>query len=204
MNAGGTMRVTCLGDSICYGYGVWPDKAWVSLLAATLKQHCPECSVCNAGVNGETAGEGLFRLPSLLKPAPDLVYVQFGLNDAGQHVPVEQYLGNMREIVYQALGSGVQSLIVSTNHVVCVTEEQQLYGGRDFRECVRRYNTCLRDALAMPPERLKLVDMEALFEKAGDEEQARLLQYDGVHLSERGNIFYARWLEPVFRQCLPF
>ena len=196
------MRIVCLGDSICYGYGVRPDKAWVSLLAAMLNRHCPECSVCNAGVSGETAGEGLFRLPSLLKSTPDLLYVQFGLNDAWQQIPVEQYLGNMREIICQALGSGVHSLIVATNHGVCVTEEQQRDGGKELRERARWYNTCLRDALAMLPERLTLVDMEALFEQAEGAKQTRLLQYEGVHLSEQGNIVYARRLEPVFRQCL--
>ncbi len=198
------MRVTCLGDSICYGDGVRPDKAWVSLLTVALRHDRPDCVVDNAGVNGETAADGLRRLAPLLSPVPDLLYVQFGLNDAWQERPVEEYLGCMREIVHQALGRGVRSLIVATNHAVCVTADQQLYGGGAFRERVRWFNNRLREALSLPPERLTLVDLEVLFEEAGDvEEQARLLQYDGVHLSEQGNIWYARQLEPVFRENLP-
>ena len=82
------MHITCLGDSICYGYGVRPEEAWVALLGKELSAALPGVRVENAGVNGETAADGLYRLDRLLRPAPALLYVQFGLNDADMGEPV--------------------------------------------------------------------------------------------------------------------
>jgi lysophospholipase L1-like esterase len=197
------MRIAILGDSICYGDGVMQKESWVGLLTAALKQTHPGCAVQNAGVNGNTARQGLQRLPGLLFKAPDLLYVQFGLNDAWQGVAVEFYVESMREIVRQALECGTGAVIFAANHRVCVTEEQQEHGGKLYGEAVSFFNKCLREAFAPQPASVTLADMEQFFIDVGAvEAQAELLQYDGVHLSVAGNIAYARWLEPVFRSRL--
>ena len=202
------MLIACLGDSICFGDGVRREKAWVSLLGRQL----PHAEVRNAGVNGDTAEGGLSRLSEILEGdvpgtlpdvlpdiLPDILYVQFGLNDAWQQLPLERYLGAMREIVHSALSHGVGALLVATNHGVCVTEEQRLYGGEQFRENARRFNEALRDSFALPPERMILVDLEAVWDELDALTQERFLQEDGVHLSEAGNRWYEEVLEPFFR-----
>jgi len=193
------MQIACLGDSICFGDGVRREKAWVRLLGERL----PHVEVRNAGVNGDTAEGGLSRLAGVLEGAvPGILYVQFGLNDAWQQLPLERYLGSMREIVHSALSQGVPALMVATNHGVCVTEEQRLYGGDQFRENARRYNEALRDCFALPPERMTVVDLEAVWDKLDAMTHERLLQADGVHLSEAGNRWYEDVLEPYFRAYL--
>ena len=197
------VRIVALGDSICYGDGVRPDEAWLSLMGASLSRERPDCVELNAGVNGYTALGGLRRLPPLLRERPDLFYAQFGLNDAWQAVALEHYLGPMRAIVRQALESGAGAVLVGLNHAVCLTAEQRLYGGEAYSAEVRRFNAALRAALAPLPERLGLVDLEQYFaDYGGLEEQAALLQADGVHLSGTGNAAYAGWLAPVFRARL--
>jgi acyl-CoA thioesterase-1 len=192
-----------LGDSICYGDGVSREDSWVWLLSAALAKSAPECVVRNSGVNGSTARQGLQRLPGLLLQAPDLLYVQFGLNDAWQGVQLESYGTTMRDIVFQALEGGTGAVILSTNHPVCATEDQQEHGGKRYREAVRLFNACLRDFFTPRPERVTMVDMERFFESfGGSERQAGLLQPDGVHLSAEGNAAYFRRLEPVFRAGL--
>ena len=195
------MYIACLGDSICYGDGVRPDQAWVSLIAAKLAQRRPEARVRNAGANGETVWDGLRRLPALLAPTPDLLYVQFGLNDAWINAcSADEYADSMREIVFRALENGVRAVLVGTNHPVWV---EDIYGGAGFSPRVRRFNASLRDRFALAPERVALADIEASWDALGGREaQIPLLQADGAHLSAEGNRVYAGLLLPLFERLL--
>lgn len=84
------VSVLCLGDSVTYGVrdGVQPDDVFVRKLGAI-----------NAGIPGNTSGDGLVRLQSLLTQyRPSLVFIMFGLNDAlnGQNgLPVASYARNL-------------------------------------------------------------------------------------------------------------
>lgn len=193
------MRIVCLGDSICYGEGVRPDRAWVALLAAGLARDWPSVRVRNAGVSGETAEDGLARVHALLQPeAPAVMYVQFGLNDAWQQLYGEgQYDALMREIVFRAKDAGVRTVMVATNHPVWV--EEDMYGRDIYPGRVRLFNRVLREAFMPQQPQVVFVDMEAMWDETCDASaRHRLLQGDGVHLSEDGNAFYARMLLPVF------
>ena len=53
-----------LGDSLSAGYGINPDNGWVNLLRADLE---PKHAIINASISGDTTGNGLARLPVLLK-----------------------------------------------------------------------------------------------------------------------------------------
>ena len=197
------MHIACLGDSICYGDGVRPDQAWVSLLAAELARQRPQARVRNAGINGETAQDGLRRLPGLLAgSAPDLLYVQFGLNDAWiNESSAGEYADTVREIVSRALESGARAVLVGTNHPVWI--DQDMYGGDGYPPRVRRFNASLRERLALGPERVALADIEALWDGLGGRDaQIPLLQADGVHLSVQGNRVYADLLLPLFARLL--
>ena len=43
-------KITCIGDSLTFGYGVSKDKKWIDILAKEL----PQYEVLNKGVNGDT------------------------------------------------------------------------------------------------------------------------------------------------------
>ncbi|MCL1888927.1 MAG: SGNH/GDSL hydrolase family protein [Desulfovibrionaceae bacterium] len=191
------MRIALLGDSICAGYGVRPDKAWATMLAKAL-----EYGLHNDGINGSTAREGLLRLPALLETRPNLLYVQFGLNDAWMELPESEYIQTMDRILRESLKEKARKVILGTNHLVYVTEEQIRAGGTAYPEKVRHFNAALRALLSPPDPRLILADIEAWTADLDVVEQASLLQWDGVHLSEEGNAFYFQRLEPVFRDIL--
>ena len=74
-------KIVFYGDSITHG-GMY--EYYVQLFYAT---RFPErkIAVINAGVSGDTAAGGLFRLASdVLIHKPDLVYMMFGMNDVGR------------------------------------------------------------------------------------------------------------------------
>ena len=195
------MNITCLGDSICYGYGVQPEESWVSLLANELSANAPDLRMINAGVNGETAQDGLRRLSGLLEVPPAILYVQFGLNDAALGEPVPSYIQATQNIVNRALESGAGCVLVATNHPV--SPEEYFPGGETYRTAAHAFNAALRDAFGTAAWPVRFVDIERLCEGLGDlHEQVKILQYDGDHLSPEGNRIYCRLLAPVFRECL--
>jgi acyl-CoA thioesterase-1 len=196
------MRLVCLGDSICAGYGVAPGAGWVALLSAVLAAEFSGLVTGNAGVSGEIAEEGLGRLSRALGAGPpDLLYLQFGLHDAAMGVALAEYVGIMRKIAAKALKAGVRAVLVGNNHPVLPEAAWDPAGAEFFRRQVGAFNEALRREFSPPPEAVFFADLERLCQSPGGE-LAALLQADGVHLSEEGNRAYARLLRPLFRERL--
>ncbi len=58
------------------------EKSWPVLLPEQLKQKNQEITVVNASISGDTSGNGLARIPALLKKhQPDFVLIELGAND---------------------------------------------------------------------------------------------------------------------------
>ena len=71
-----------VGDSLSAGYQIPVEKSWPVLLPAQLKQQKQDINVINASISGDTSGNGLDRLPGLLKQhTPDYVLIELGAND---------------------------------------------------------------------------------------------------------------------------
>ena len=102
--------IVCLGDSITAGVGASPGHGWVDVLAARLGQ-----PVVNAGVSGETAAEGLARLPQVLAEDPWLVIVELGGNDILRQVPIESTEQALDEIVRRLLAARVLPVLVAVS-----------------------------------------------------------------------------------------
>lgn len=81
----GTFRIACVGDSHTFGYGVDEGQSWPDHLRALLRERDPErpIEVLNCGVNAyDTLQELLWTRASVLPFEPDLVLLQYHVNDA--------------------------------------------------------------------------------------------------------------------------
>lgn len=78
---GGPLRIVGLGDSLTAGWMV--GRGFFERTCDLLEALVPDLALTrvNAGVPGDTAAGGLSRLPALLAGRPDVVLVQFGIND---------------------------------------------------------------------------------------------------------------------------
>lgn len=102
--------VVALGDSLTAGYGVSAEDAWPNLLA---KQ--TGWVVINAGVNGDTSGGALARLPALLdEHNPHLVLVALGGNDMLRHVPQQETVANLGSILALIRTHGAKPVLLAT------------------------------------------------------------------------------------------
>ena len=100
MRAGNSVRIVALGDSLTYGW--MAEKGYIDFLQDRLKACYPAAAIhfINRGIPGDTAEGGLQRLGTeVIDAGPDLVFVQFGLNDAFTGCPPAQYAATISRIV---------------------------------------------------------------------------------------------------------
>ncbi len=78
------------------------EKGYIDFLYEMLTAKYPESTVnfVNCGIPGDTARGGLWRLEQdVVRHNPDLVFIQFALNDAFTGCSPDQYERNIRAIV---------------------------------------------------------------------------------------------------------
>jgi acyl-CoA thioesterase I len=76
-----TIQVVALGDSLTAGLGLPPGQAFPEVLEKALKARGYNVAISNAGVSGETAGDGLARYDWAVPAGTDALIVELGAND---------------------------------------------------------------------------------------------------------------------------
>lgn len=126
--------IACLGDSVTHGcFETYPNhtggldvryaprEGYIGKLQERLDRLYPAAavSILNAGISGDSAPGGLNRLEQdVLCHKPDLVTVNFGLNDAmGGLEKLEGYASAMQCIMERILDSGAECILVTPNHM---------------------------------------------------------------------------------------
>lgn len=93
-------KILVLGDSISAAYGMDVSKGWVALLQTRFEQLNIPYQLINASVSGNTTGDGLNRLPALLKKyQPRWVLIELGGNDGLRGYPVKVVRKNLTTMI---------------------------------------------------------------------------------------------------------
>jgi lysophospholipase L1-like esterase len=149
----------------------------------------------NQSVNGNTTRMALERIAyDLQVHEPDVVVVQFGMNDCNVWA-----CANLREIIQRSRTFGARTVIVNTNHPSTRSDvlpgTTQSYASRN-----RAYNRLIR-ATVSGEDATTLVDVERAFEAAAAP-LAGLLLEDGVHLSPKGHDSYVAIVGPAVARAV--
>jgi acyl-CoA thioesterase-1 len=94
------VTIVVFGDSITAGYAV--RRGFPSFWKEMLQQKFPDARIemINSGVSGDTSMDGLARLDwSVLSYEPDLVTINFGINDCVMGPGLEEFESNLVEMV---------------------------------------------------------------------------------------------------------
>jgi acyl-CoA thioesterase-1 len=110
--AGEGPLVAFLGDSLTSGWRLPEAEAYPALVARALAARGRPIRVVNAGVSGDTAAQGLARLPGVLELRPDVIVVALGANDGLGPGPLEEAEAALGRIVLEARARGVRVLLV--------------------------------------------------------------------------------------------
>jgi acyl-CoA thioesterase-1 len=196
------VTVVFMGDSITAGQYVDPELRWTSLVGNALVADYLSTAVnfhmLNRGVSGETTRQGLERFPAdVQQHRPDIVTLQFGLNDCNcwvtdaglPRVSEAAYRANLIEMIERARRFGAGRVILSTNHPTL--RHKVLLSGDSLEARRRRYNDRVREVAALTG--VELCDVEEGFAHLDGRELATmLLPYpDLLHLSIEGHRLYA-------------
>ncbi|MGF1682624.1 multifunctional acyl-CoA thioesterase I/protease I/lysophospholipase L1 [Photobacterium minamisatsumaniensis] len=102
-----------LGDSLSAGYQMPAEKSWPNLLAPEIKKNGHDLAVINASISGDTTGNGLARLPNLLKShTPDYVLIELGANDGLRGFPPTTIRKNLTQMITQIETAGAIPLLM--------------------------------------------------------------------------------------------
>ncbi|MCW0936979.1 multifunctional acyl-CoA thioesterase I/protease I/lysophospholipase L1 [Pantoea agglomerans] len=99
-----------LGDSLSAGYRMSATAAWPSLLD---KQWQQKPKVINASISGDTAAQGLARLPALLKQhQPQWVLIELGGNDGLRGFPPDAIAQNLSKVIDDVKAANAKPLLM--------------------------------------------------------------------------------------------
>jgi acyl-CoA thioesterase-1 len=102
-----------LGDSLSAGYKMDIKLSWPSLLADALAKRGKVVNVVNGSISGDTTGNGLARLPQLLKKyTPDTVLIELGANDGLRGFPPKLMSANLVQIIDRVKAAGAKPIMM--------------------------------------------------------------------------------------------
>ncbi|WP_261388063.1 multifunctional acyl-CoA thioesterase I/protease I/lysophospholipase L1 [Candidatus Pantoea soli] len=174
-----------LGDSLSAGYRMSASAAWPSLLDKTWQQ---QPRVINASISGDTAGQGLARLPALLKQhQPRWVLIELGGNDGLRGFPPADIARDLSRVIEQVKAADAQPLLMQIRLPANY--------GRRYTEAFSAIYPQLAQQYALP---LIPFFMEQVYLKP------EWMQQDGIHPNPAAQPFIAKimaeTLAPLVKQ----
>ena len=208
-----TLILVFMGDSITEGQYVASPARWTDIVADRLARKYHDTPVdlliANKGVSGETTRQGLERYPRDVQAlAPDVITLQFGLNDCNcwvtdgglPRVSEGAYRANLVEMIERARHFGARHVILSTSHPTL--RHTILPCGESLEERRKRYNAIVREIARTMG--VTLCDIERAFDSLTDTTLAELLlpYPDQLHLSTGGHARYAEAIYSVIETAV--
>ena len=206
-----TVRIVALGDSTTavYDWTAGVTEVYAQCLPQTLQARGIHALVFNAGIGNTTTREARERIARDVLPYhPDLVTIQFGINDSwidadeGRTAPRltrDEYRVNLQHIIRVLRAADARIILVTPNpmrwsdplYIELFTKKPGLLDALDRRGINRLLDLYAQDVRDLArDEKLPLVDVHEAFEAYGrvpgrtvDE---LLLAGDGIHPNGRG------------------
>lgn len=215
--ADGALRITLFGDSTSAPRKVSGRDLTIygSLLETHFREKGVPVQVINASVGGATTEDARSRLNGVLRNQPDIVVIQFGINDAAvdvwkeppadaPRVSLKSYRDNLRHIVQKSREMGAIPILMTPNRVYWTARLKQRYGKPPYDpNRWDGFDIILADYAQVVRELAKelnvqLVDIHAEYTRQGQAGATLLL--DGMHPNDQGHALVLAKLVPVLEK----
>lgn len=212
--------IVTFGDSTTATRG--PLVVYSMILEKELPPAGIPVKVINAGIGGNTTRQAVARFEKdVLLHDPDLVVIQYGINDSAvdvwkdppatkSRVSKEQYEANLRSLIKQLKEKKIAVILMTPNSLRWIPRIKKLYGKPPydpddpdgFNLFLKSYAETVRQIAK--DEDVPLVDIYAAFETYGKQEaqSAQDLLLDGIHPNAKGQQMVADLLIPKIKQVV--
>jgi acyl-CoA thioesterase-1 len=132
LKKGEDLTIIALGDSLTQGWLV--RKGYLDFIAEMLEKKYlhNNFTIINRGVPGDTAEGGLYRLKhDVIDMNPDLIFIQFGLNDAYLGISPERFKNTVCAIIDELEAEIAAEMLLITS-VPIMREEEDIMAGRFY------------------------------------------------------------------------
>jgi len=137
LRCGSDVTIVAFGDSITAGFAV--RRGFPSFWKEMLGQRYPEARIelINSGISGDTTLDGLARLDwSVLSYEPDLVTINFGINDCVLGLELDEFEMNLVQMVRRILsGPGSEILLLSSQPLETAPYDRRVL---DYYQTIKR------------------------------------------------------------------
>ena len=164
-----TLHVVALGDSLTAGLGLPPGQGFPEVLQKALRAKGYDVEISNAGVSGETAGDGLARYDWAVPEGTDALIVELGANDMLRGLDPEAAKKALAAILSRARTAKIATLLTGMRAAPNMGAEYQ-----------RRFDAIYPDLAHGAGVALYPFFLEGV---AGD---PKLNQKDGLHPTREG------------------
>ncbi len=182
LESGIALTIAGLGDSLTQGWMV--KKGFFDRFCDLLDEKYPRARIkrINAGIPGDTAAGGLFRLDGLISQSPDWVVVQFALNDCYSGIDVSDFEKNIESIARKLLENKISPILATSCPVLDPA----------FMELADLFYS----AIAEVGDRLEVpvVRLDEYWLQNQPPRRESLFQWDGVHPTDEGHTLMAAGL----------
>ena len=115
--------ILAFGDSLTFGTGAAPAESYPAVLERLVGRR-----VVNEGIPGEISGEGLERLPEVLKrEKPALLILCHGANDLLRFLDKRQAAANLRAMIRLAREKGAAVVLIAVPSLGITLSPEPLY-----------------------------------------------------------------------------
>ncbi|KHS46317.1 MULTISPECIES: multifunctional acyl-CoA thioesterase I/protease I/lysophospholipase L1 [Hafnia] len=175
-----------LGDSLSAGYQLSVADSWAARMAQQWQKLTPPITVVNASISGDTAEQGLARLPALLKQhQPRWVLIELGANDGLRGFAPADIEANLDKIITQLQQAKTQPLLMQIRLPPNYGRRYTETFAAMYPQLAKRYQIPLipfyMEQVALKPE---------------------WMQQDGLHPNGDAQAFIAQWMSEQLRPLL--
>lgn len=180
--------ITFLGDSLTAGHGLNMAQAYPALLGQMfVGEGYNDIEILNAGISGDTTAGGRRRLEQVLTANTKILVLALGANDALRGSSVSQTKENLKAIIDDSLGAGVEVLLVGMEAPTNYGEDYRLAFRNVFAQLAAEYGR-------------RITYVPFLLEGVAGMPQFN--QADGIHPNAEGARMIAEHLYPTLRNMV--
>lgn len=205
--------IVAFGDSTTAPRG--PLRVYADILRDELPGQGVNARVINAGVGGNHTVAARKRFQrDVLDQKPDVVVIQFGINDAAvdvwkkppassPRVPLKTYEANLRFFIQAAREAGARPILMTPNPLRWTPKLKTLYGKKPYNpDAEDGFNVLLKNyaraaRVIAREDNVPLIDIANAMKPKIDQ-----LLLDGMHPNERGHRLIANRLLNTLAQVL--